>query len=99
MLLHRHPIDRSVRQPRLQRRPALAVIEGDVQAIFGAEIEQPAPNGVLPNDVRVAEGALRNPVDDQLPGLAVIARLIDPRIAIVLLMRVDDEVGRGRIVA
>src|SRR5690349_9219657 len=99
MLLNRHSVDGRVRQSGLQRRPKLAVIEGDVQAVLGAEIQEPPPNGILTNDVRVAQWALRNSIDDQLPAAAVVVRLVDPRIAIVLLMRVDDEVGGCRIVA
>ena len=76
-----------------------AVVERDVQRVLRAEVEQAAPNGILTNDVRVAERALGNSVHDQLPRLAVVVGLVDPGLAVVLLMRVDDDVRRSGVVA
>ena len=49
--------------------------------------------------MRVTQHRMRNAVGDQLPGLAVIRRLVNPRVAVVDLMAIDGDVRCARVVA
>ena len=76
----------------------IPIVEGDVERVLRAEVEQAAPNGILANDVRVTERTLGDAGHDQLPSTPVVVGAIDPRIAVVLLMPVDDDVRRSCVV-
>src|SRR5207302_10643973 len=73
--------------------------KGDVERVLGPQVEQTAPHQILANHVRIGEGAPGNPVDNLLPALAVIGRLVDERVPIVHLMEVDGDVCGGGVVA
>ncbi len=98
MLLDDEAVHRRVRHAELHRLPVIAVVERHVQPALRAKVQEAAPNRVLSNYVRVAHDAVRDAGDDQLPRLSEILRAIDPRIAVVLLVPVDDDVGRARVV-
>ena len=59
----------------------------------------PAPHRILVDHLGVAQHALRDAVDDQLPRLPVVGRPVDERIAVVHLVEVHGEVGRAGVVA
>ena len=99
MLLNGEPVQRRVRQPGLQRRPMLAVVEREVQAVFHAEIEEPFSNRILADAVRVTVNALRQIAGNRLPGAAIIRRLVNERIAVVHLVQVHGDVRRAVVVA
>jgi len=98
VLLNHHAVDGRMGQVLLQRLPVIAFVKGDIQRVLGAEIQQAAPNGILANDVRVTERTLGDASHDQLPTAPIVVGAIDPRIAVVLLMPVDDDVRRSCVV-
>ena len=60
MLLHGNAVHRHMRQIVLEALPMLAIVEGDVQSIFGAEIKQSAARGIFLNAMGVAESGFWN---------------------------------------
>ena len=76
--------DRSHRKIELHRLPVRAVVERNVDARFRSGIEQAALVRVFANHAR--EGAVGNSVGDLLPGLAVVARLVEIRFVVVVLV-------------
>src|SRR5579864_2022043 len=98
-LLHGDAVDRGVGQAARQRLPAPAVVERDVEAVLGAQVEEAAPRRVLAQGMDVGERAARDAVDDRRPGAAVVPGLEDERIAVVDLVQVDGDVGGAGLVA
>ena len=83
----------------LEAGPGLAAVDRDPQAELGAEEQQVRLLRVFLDDVRVAADAacvLRR--DERLPGLAVVARHVEPRVVIAERVAVERRVSRGRIV-
>ena len=75
------------------------VVERDVERVLRTGVQQSRTLGIFANDVGVAQRRCRNAGDDELPALAKVRGLVDPWIAIVLLVRIHDEVRAGRRVA
>src|SRR5438552_3931870 len=88
-----------MRQIRLQRLPVVAVIVRNEKSAFRANIEQARPHWVFAYAVRIAEHRMRNAISDRFPGLAIVGRFVDERIAIVHLMTIDSEVSRARAIS
>src|SRR5512140_3735020 len=64
--------------------------------MLGSRVEQSRTFEIFANRVRVI--VLTNSVDDLRPGLAVIARLVDVRLAVIELITLRCYIGRaGRI--
>src|SRR5437660_699407 len=76
----------------------IAVVERDVQTVFGAGEQQSAAYWVLLDCIGVAERRLGNAVDDQLPCFPKIGSAIQIWIADIDLMSIDGDVTGSRIV-
>ena len=99
VLLNREPVHRCVRQVVLQRQPVAPVVERDIESVLCAGIEHPLPRGIFPNNVHVGKHASRDVGTNRAPAPAVVCRLVDVRIEIADLMKVDGDVSRATVVA
>src|SRR5215471_2938315 len=64
--------DRSRRQIELQRLPVVTIIEGNMDASFGARVQEPLANGICANHPHYHVGCQSR--DDWLPCVAGIPR-------------------------
>ena len=86
---------RSCRQIQLQSLPVIAVVQGKINAVPCASIEQSLARWIFANHSRIS--GLGQAGVDQLPALSVITRAIDQRTQVA--ESVDHGVRGGRIVA
>ena len=99
MRLDDHVMDGSIGQVVLERQPVFPIIERDIDRVLGAQVKEPPADRVLVNPMAVAEDALGNSRGQRDPGIPIIGRLVDERVAAVHLVEIDGEVGRSRIIA
>ena len=95
-VLDRKVRDRRDRQVALERLPARAVVEGDVEPGLRAGVEQTSTDRILPHDAR--EGLVGDAGDDLRPRLAEVGRLVEVRTEVVQLVHRRRDV-RGGLVA
>ena len=84
-------VDRRVRQVLPQRLPFRAVVERNVDAVLGAQIQQLRLLDVLAN--RAREVGRADAVGDRRPGLAVIVGPEDVRLEVVLLIAIRGDIS------
>ena len=76
--------NRSNRKIELHRLPIRPVVERNVNAGFSAGIKQAAFVWIFAD--HAGEGAIRNACGDLRPGLAIVARLVEIRFVVVMLV-------------
>ena len=82
---------RGSRQIQFQRPPVRPIVEGNVDAVFGASIEQSALFGIFADGAH--ETAVGNSVGELRPGLAIVGGFVDIRLQIVVLMAIHRNVS------
>ena len=65
----------------LEGLPVIAIVKRKVNAKFGARVEEALTFGIFADAVE--EGGFGNAIDDEIPGLAVIAGAIEIGMAVV----------------
>ena len=77
----------------------VALVERVVHTIAGTGEQQPRAVGIIAHAAHIGQSVLGQVAIDPLPGLAVIGRLVDERVAVVREMQIDADIGAGRIKA
>ena len=95
-VLHHQVADRRIRQVLLQSRPAIAVVQRHIDAVLGAEEQEPLPHRVFAD--RAGEVSGSDSLDDLRPGGAVVGRAEDIRLPVVHLVAVRGQERGSRSV-
>ena len=84
-------VHRDRRQIEFETLPIRAVVEGNVDAVFGAGEEKPGLLRIFPDGAD--EGAVRNSVHELRPGGSVVGGFEDVRAVVVVLVAIDGNPG------
>src|SRR6185369_4254584 len=68
-------------------------VKRNVKTILRSHVKQSASHRILANAMRITQHTVRNAVSDRFPRPPEIRRLVDERIAIVHLVKVDRDVS------